>query len=170
MDVTYNDIIETLLSGDIGQYVPEGIAHSFPVIGREEETIVDCFFLFSYCYGKPMFNSPFARIAIDPYSRKLVYYYDSKTKPFGTEMESQSFPLEFDHSKDERREALKRYEELYVLVREFAFTNDLDAKQVSVLVEYMKTFDILVAVEMKPFYVALSPEFFALVTKALKPN
>jgi TolB-like protein len=79
-------------------------------------------------------------------------------------------PIEFNYSKDERREALKRYEELYVPVREFAFNNDLDAKQVSVLLEYTKTFNILVAVEMKPFYTALSPEFFVWMTKALKPN
>ena len=168
MDIIYNDVIETLFSGEIGKYLPEGIAHSFPIIGMEDERIVDCFFLFSYSHEREQFNSPIARIVIDSYAKELVYYHTAEVEPFESDNEPHSFPLNFKHSKDERREALKKYQESYVLVRKFAFAEKLNSAEHDTLLSYMKAFNVLVAVHQKPFYVALSPTFFEWMTAILK--
>jgi hypothetical protein len=160
MALTYTHIIEVLMSGDIGKYVPEGLAHSFPVIGMENGKIVDCFFIFSYSRGKNEFNSPLARLAIDPIAKKLVYYRDVAESPFETDNESHSYPLEFKSSKDERRVALTKYEKRYVSVRKFAFAAELNAAQHDELLKYMKAFNVLIAATQRPFYIALSPSFF----------
>lgn len=168
MILSYTTILETLLSGDIGKYVPEGIAHSFPIISRDNGRIVDCFFLFSYSRNSEEFNSPIARLAIDSIAKKLVYYQDDATMPFEPDNELHSYPLEFKHSKDERREALFKYQESYILVRKFAFIERIDTEKYNILSSYMKAFNVLVATHQKPFYVALSPEFFEWMTSTLK--
>jgi hypothetical protein len=160
MALTYNNIIEVLTLGDTGNYVPEGLAHSFPVIGMENGKTVDCFFIFSYSHGRNEFNSPIARLAIDPIAKELVYYRDATDSPFETDNEAHSYPLEFKYSKDDRREALTKYEKSYISVREFAFAAELNTVQHDYLLEYMKAFNVLVTATQRPFYIALSPSFF----------
>jgi hypothetical protein len=160
MALHYDDIIEVLMSGDIGKYIPEGLAHSFPVIGKENGKIIDCFFIFSYSHGKNEFNSPIARLAIDPIAKELVYYRDAASSPFESDNEAHSYPLEFKYSKDDRRDALMKYEESYMSVREFAFAAELNALQHDYLRNYMKAFNVLIAAAQRPFYIAVSPSFF----------
>lgn len=168
MAITYNEIIEALISGESGKYMPDGIAHSLPIIGKQDKEIIDCFFLFSYSYGRAQFNSPIARLANDSVSRKLIYYYDVNSRPFESDCESHSYPLNFKFSKDERRTAMEQYQDSYISVRAFAFAETINALQREVLMEYMKAFDMLVATSQKRFYVSLSPDFFEWMTHLLK--
>jgi hypothetical protein len=168
MPLVFNDIIEELLAGESGKYLPEGLAHSLPIIGRENGRTVDCFFIFSYCYGREEFNSPIAWLANDTAAKKLVYYYDVREKALLADSEPCSYPLDFKFSKDERRTALQTYQNLYVDVRNFAFSDNLDLDQKKKLFEYMRAFNTFVASSQKPFYVALSTEFFEWMTTKLQ--
>lgn len=160
MKLIYDNIIGTLMSEDIGKYVPEGMAHSFPIIGKENGRIIDCFFLFSYSHEKTRHNAPIARLAIDASSGDLVYYKDTQTIPTEANNETRSYPLEFTHSKDERRNAMQQYQDTYVLVREFAFANNLGSSEYDVLLNYMDAFEKLIPSNQKPFYYEISPAFF----------
>ena len=168
MELTYTDIIQSLMSDCIERYIPDGIAHSHPIIGQENGKIIDCFFLFNYSYKTAEFTTPTARLAIDPYDKELIYFYDSKTKPFETNMKTGSYPLKFAFSKDERREALRNYQISYVLVRKFAFADSLNPEQRKTLFEYLKSFNALIPTKQKPYYIMLSPEFFSWMTQMLK--
>jgi hypothetical protein len=170
MTITYNEIIDSLMMGESGKYLPVGLAHSLPIVGKYDNKIIDCFFIFSYSYGRGRFNSPIARLANDSTSKKLIYYYDNRDKPFETDHNSLSYPLDFKSSKDERRKALVKYQEYYIKVREFAFSQELNAEQKATLLEYMRLFSMLIAQSQKRFYIMLSLEFFEWMTKELKNN
>lgn len=168
MVTKYDDVLEALFSGDIGDYVPDGLAHSFPIIGKENGRIVDCFFIFSYSVEDEQFNSPIARIIIDSDTKELIHYRTADAEPFGSENLSDSYPLQFLRSSEERWEAYTAYQDTYVLVRRFAFTDELSPAEKNTLSDYMKALDALMAVHQKPFYRALSPAFFDWAARMLE--
>jgi hypothetical protein len=169
MAISYDGVIEALMAHDVGGgRMSEGLAHSFPIMGKEDGVVVDCYFLYSLSSDRTRFNAPIARLAIDPAARRLVYCFESDVWPFGTDGAPRSYALDFSHSKDERRVALPVYRGTYARVREFVYGEGLDGNRPELLDTYMKSLWTLVADNQKQFYTALSPTFFEWAASALK--
>ena len=166
MDLTYDNIISLLIL-DFEEYVPDGVSYSRPVIGQEDGQIVDCFFLYNYDPEKSEFSAPIARLALESYQKRLVYYYSSHERPFGEVEATEMLKVVSPYSMEQRLDAGKKYPDCYMGVREFAFQESLSQDQLSALSEYLNILTILVPVNQKIFYVNLSPAFFEWMTNML---
>jgi hypothetical protein len=166
MNLTYRDVIYCSALQDC---LYDGDAWSRPVIGRENGRIIDCFFAFTFCpkdeteisrHDFSIFSAPFANIAVDSVTKELIYYVDNKTNPKKFENPLNTYSRDFNFSKEERETAFPQYQKAYVLVREFAFADEINSEQKEILSRYMKASEIITQTNMKRFYKALSPEFF----------
>ena len=167
MDLTYNDIIQSLFANGVEQYIPDGMAHSYPIIGKENNQIVDCFFIYGYVPNRGEFYPPTGRIALNPKSKKLLFYYSSDEKPFLSNKEINVYQIISDHTKEERRDASLRYPDSYMKIREFAFCDSLSIEQKKILSEYQTIFSIIIPANQVVFYEALSPSFFEWMNNVL---
>ena len=125
----YCEIISTLLNCESGKFIPEGAAYSFPVIAKDDNgNLIDCFFLFFVEFPTGIASSPFARIGICPEQQKLAFYCTTEEQPFPS-AENLVLP---DLTFDAYDKLIEKYERVYPLVREFAFSNFLLKKCISV--------------------------------------
>jgi hypothetical protein len=169
MDITYEDIINMLISEEIGgKQFPDGTSHSYPVIGMEEGVLVDCFFIYHYIPAKNEFTLPTQKIAIDSYNKKIVYYGNIGTDRAESAESQATVEIVSDYSKEERWVASKEYADLYTKVRTFAYLSQLSPEQRKTLFDYLKVFSVLIPKNQKAYYVELSPSFFEWMTACLK--
>jgi hypothetical protein len=158
MEITYREIIGTLTSKNLENYVPDGIYYSKPVIGLYLNKIVDCFFLYYYDFDTKIIYQPYARIAVDSENKTAAYYYHFKEKPFSAILpESFVSAIPYDEA---YKSAESSFEFCYGQIRGFAFKSELSQEQKNLLVEYWRAFDATIDRELKPFYIELSPEFW----------
>jgi len=166
MDMAYEDIINTLVSEEVGgKYLPEGTSHSYPVIGIEEGVLVDCFFVYRYIPIRNEFTPPTQKIAINSCDKKNVYYENIGVINVESADSQAAIKIVSDYSKEERWLASKKYANLYMKVKTFAYHSQLSIEQQKTLCEYLKVFNVLVPKNQKAYYVELSPSFFEWTSK-----
>ena len=163
MQMTYEEITDTLSYGDIRNYVKDGHFFSEAVIGIFQKKIVDVFYLYYFDTKTDIVYPPFARIAVDSAEKTLAYYYKTDKKPFAGVL-----PDNFVSAKpydDMYKKCSAVYEDCYCKIREFAFKTGLADEQKDILKDFLQAFDYIIDKELQPFYFELSPEFWEWLAK-----
>lgn len=159
--VGYSDVIKFLFSSRIEKYIPDGLFHSYPIIGRHEGRIVDLFFLYSFKTDLKEYNAPLALLCLDTGNEELVFHLPTAERPFSSELLEKSIYVDDNGQDFQTISALQReYEMLYGEVRRIAYSFALSAEQKSTLYSFLKVFNNLVEASLKPFYFELSKDFF----------
>lgn len=149
----YSSIIEVLLSDEVGNLVPEGVAHSFPVLSRDPfGNLIDCFFLYEIDLITGEDFPPYARVGIYTEHRRVAFYQTAKEIPFSKTAVKKS-------TSSIREKDILDYERLYPLIRSFAFDTDLDSDQTSLLTDYLNTSSLLFGEQMQYYRDIASPFF-----------
>lgn len=143
----------------------EVTALSNPVPARTEGRLSERFFLYPN-QARALRRRPWGWIAVDPEDGRLLQFCDCAAGDFAADLH---IPLdqEIDYSAPEGssvRELVKlnrRLAGLYQEIRAFAFADSPGQAQRQVLAEYRELCGRLWRPELRRFYEALSPEFFA---------
>jgi len=131
----------------------DGLAHSMPVVGLVSSEQVDCIFLYALTLDRQQADAPLAVLKLRAIDGSLLCYSEDQpcqTVPALNTMPSEGVP-----------ELRRRYEELYPIVRQIAFSARLTAEQHNNLHAYLETLDALTNKEFQAIYKAMAPEFFA---------
>lgn len=108
---------------------------------------------------------PFAWIGIDSETGEFLYYKHCLCEDF---IDTQAYPPESvikaeyitERTLEEQIEYDKELWRLYSIIREYAFSETLTDEQKEVLRKYREIWEKTVLLDLKPYYEALSPEFF----------
>lgn len=113
---------------------------------------------------------PFAWIGID-YKTGIFLYYkhcmwedfmDAKLYPADTRISNRFVCV---RTATEQVEMEKKLWKLYKSVREIVFQDEVTEEQKACIREYKQQWELTVLVDLKPYYEALSPEFFRWINK-----
>ena len=148
----YEEILSALAVPEINHYVRDEVASSYPVVGLYDGKIVDCYFI--YCVPlteEDNAEGPLAVLIVDSENQKLNEY-----------SEKESTKIDVISSCDDENfwKADERFEELYPMVRSFAFSKSISQSQKESLKLFLDTFDMLVSCSLRKIYVELFPDFF----------
>ena len=162
--LTYTEIIEALLCDELSQFVPDGIAYSFPVPSQDAfGNLIDCFFLYDIDYQTGQAQPPYARIGIYAEHKQLAFYYTSKEFPFTQKEEPAHSALILDFSEKDSQE----YEQLYPEIRSTAFSKTIDTGEKQLLSAYCHVATSLFGVQHQ-YYNDIAPAFFVWMNQMLQ--
>ena len=178
MDLKYEDIEQALMTmkDEKGHYLlpDDNGSNSLAVIGQFNGQIVDCFFGFGVSLYEIKFSTPNCKIVINPVENLLVYYGESKNVlNVDNALEYPDlYPFEYEQkiTHREMEKLANRYKRNYIHIRNFAFKEKVNKKELELLKMYKESFERITPKDMKQFYIALSPEFFAWMNRQLNEN
>jgi len=169
MKLTYNQIYYALFSDGIEDYVPDGISISHPVIAMCNDTIVDCFLLYSMSRDGRQYTTPTARIIIDPIQKQLIEYKTVHEKPFSIGDQSKYYSYDLDENQfNEIQTAEMTFQEAYMDVREFAFSNHITEQNKDAIIRYLSAFKKVELPHLQPFLIEMGQDFFRWIRSSLQ--
>ena len=158
--LNYRQIKDCLFSPEFEKYIPDGMAHSLAVIGKNTDYLLDCFFIYSIDYINKQYALPSSRIGIQSENGILGFYKTALEMPFESAAGKPSLQITLSLAFEKYVEYESRYQSLYVEVREFAYQSNLSPNQKKVLAEYDTVLGLITDDSLKPFYRELSSSFF----------
>lgn len=163
--LTYQKIIEVLLSEELGRFVPDGTAYSLPVPSKDSfGNLIDCFFLYDIDLQTGQAQPPYARIGIYAEQSRLAFYHASEEVPFtAAEDAAHSAP-----SQEFSEEDFQTYERLYPEIRAAAFSKIADEGLEQLLSAYIRATASLFG-QQRQYYRDIAPAFFAWLEQMAQP-
>ncbi len=158
-------ILEAVFQPGVGGVNREMAAVSCPMPAMDGGKLTERFFLVPN-QAAAVKRRPYAWLALDTESGRLMRYADCAAEDFASEL---GVPLNqsIDYSAPEGlpvRELMKlnrHLAELYRELRTFVFSRSPSGAQRELMAEYLELLSRLWRPELRRFYEALSPEFFA---------
>ena len=178
MDLNYEDIERVLVTmkNEKGYYLlPDDTgSNSLAVIGQYNGQIVDCFFGFGVSLYEIKFSTPSCKIVINPVENLLVYHEEGENVlNVDNAFEYPNlYPFEYEQKITHREmdKLVNRYKRNYIHIRNFAFKDKVNKRELEILKKYKESFERITPKDMKQFYIALSPEFFEWMDRQFKSN
>lgn len=163
--LTYQKIIEVLLSEELGRFVPDGAAYSLPVPSKDVfGNLIDCFFLYDIDLQTGQAQPPYARVGIYAEQNRLAFYLTAEEAPFtAAEDDVHSAP-----SPEFSEEDLQTYERLYPEIRAAAFSEAADQRQEQMLSAYIHAAALLFGPQRR-YYRDIAPAFFTWMDQMVPP-
>jgi hypothetical protein len=158
--ISYRQITDCLFSPQIEKYIPDGMAHSLAVIGKERDVLLDCFFIYSIDYTDKTYALPSIRLGINTENGVLGFCKTTQEMPFKSSAGKTSLRITLSIDFEKYVEYERSYQSLYPAVRDFAYKNGLTAEQKKTLAEYYRVLGLITDDTLKPFYRELSTSFF----------
>lgn len=147
-------------------------AFSYPVLARENGKLTEHMFLYS---NQPITKKPrpYAWLAIDSETGQLLIVCRCAYKDFAAGLQippgqllDYAAPISCSHR--ELRQKQRAFAAVYEQLREFAFSDTVSGSQRNLLQQYQELSEQLINAELRPFYHALSPEFYRWIESALQ--
>ena len=135
------------------ELMADGWYRSEPIITKDDDgQLIDNFFMFGY-YDEKIITSPFVVFGV--YSDLVKAAYSRKID----NAEIKEYSVDYSINREESRIAYSRYEELYPVVRDCAYSN-CNAEQKEAVKEYVDCLERFSGPVLFGFYNDLFPSFF----------
>jgi hypothetical protein len=158
--LTYAEIVETLFSEDIEEYVPDGISVSHPIVGFCDGKVVDCFLLYVMSVDRRKYSPPIAMITIDSERKELVEYKSFDVQTFRMSEGTDYFLVnELDSSNQGSQDAEITFQDLYLKTRKVAFRNNISSNEIEVIRQYLKFLRMVELECLLPYLLELGRPF-----------
>lgn len=149
---------------EFGEMIMDGMTCSEPVMTRSEDGIIDNFFVYFISTGGGSFSGPVARIGLNAETGTLTYLERCMDRPMSQPPTAviEAVPRKLT------QEQYQEYEDLYPLVREFAYQEHCTDEEKETLGRYDRALKAVVNPALYPFYREMAPAFFEWMAEQLK--
>lgn len=149
--LTIDDVKASIYRTDCKKFIKEGFSCSDPIITKDENGLVDNFFIYAANREESLVTPPIVSFGVYAETKKTAYVVQGNNEP-----KAQENPKELIANK---RELRTKYSGLYSEIREFVFT-DCNNDQAQMLQEYISSLKALVGQTLWTHYQSTSPMFF----------
>lgn len=162
--IDYKSIIGTLLNGEAGEYIPDGMAYSFPLTTHDTfGNVIDNYFVYGIALPSGITSSPTAYIGMHSETGRVAYYHEYEGICVSAETPFDSIPYE------EYKSLTQKYERIYPSVRNFAFSPFLKIEDRRLLLDYFNLQCRLFTGQI-PYYRSIAPSFYSWMIRMLAPD
>lgn len=146
-----DDVMASIYRTDCKKFIKEGFFCSDPIITKDENGLIDNFFIYAANRDESLVTPPIVSFGIYAEIKKTAYVKQGTKEP-----KAQENPKELLANK---RELRNKYSGLYSEIREFVF-KDCNSDQAQMLQEYISSLKALVGQTLWTHYQSTSPMFF----------
>lgn len=138
---------------DAKNYLYDGMCISEPIMTKQNDQIIDNFFIYACDDTRTNFTRPLLCFGINSEKNTLIYVNQE------IQMTEETFCCKSHNTIDTINRNYKQYSKIYPLVREFAY-KDCNTEQAQLLQEYLDKLFIISGDVLWEFYNKLFPSFF----------